>query len=83
MSTPDGQPDKQRFKASMERLTEIYRGISATVSEVSTRRCPYKNVEDRCTAGFGCRNQRFTDGPEELAVCAGSDDLDYRSAWEV
>ena len=79
----DGQLDKQRFKASIERLTEIYRGISAAVTEVSTWRCPYKNVEDRCTAVFSCRNQRFTHGPEELAVCVGSDDLDYRSAWEV
>lgn len=83
MSTPDGQLDRQRFKASMERLTEIYRDISATVTEVSTRRCPYKSVEDRCTARFGCRNQHFADGPEELAVCTGSDDLDYRGAWEV
>ncbi len=83
MSTPDGQLDKQRFKASMERLTEIYRDISATVTEVSTRRCPYKSVEDRCTARFGCRNQCFAYGPEELAVCTGSDDLDYRSAWDV
>ena len=57
--------------------------MSGTVAEVSTWRCPYKNVQDRCTAVFGCRNQdrKVPDG--ELFICTGSDLLNYRSAWEV
>ena len=55
-------------------------------------RCPYKDRHDRCTAAFGCRNQRrpeagdprFASGADRLRfLCAGDDKLDYRSAWEV
>ncbi|MCY4374995.1 MAG: ASKHA domain-containing protein [Spirochaetaceae bacterium] len=58
----------------------------------ATWRCPYKDRRDRCTAAFGCRNQRhpaagdrrFEPGPEQPRfLCAGDDKLDYRSAWEV
>ena len=79
----DQQVDTERFQASMARLYDIFKDISETVGEVSTRRCPYKNAQDRCTAKFGCRNQHFTGVPGELAICTGSDNLDYRSAWEV
>ncbi len=74
--------DKERYERSMARLHEIFQGMSDTTSRVSTWRCPYKNAKDRCTAGFGCRNQQF-DTANELAKCTGSDDLDYRGAWEV
>ena len=67
----------------MARLHEIFKDISDTVSVVSTWRCPYKNVENRCTANFGCRNQDRSLPSGELYICTGSDDLDYRSAWEV
>ena len=75
--------DRERYQASMSRLYGIFSDMSDTVTRVSTRRCPYKNVEDRCTAGFGCRNQDRSVSAGELFICTGSDDLDYRSAWEV
>ena len=75
--------DKQRYQASISRLTDIFRDMSQTVTVVSTWRCPYKNVQDRCTAKFGCRNQLRAGAPDDLPVCTGSDELDYRSAWEV
>ena len=75
--------DKERYRASMAWLQDIFKDISNTVDQVSTWRCPYKNAEDRCTAHFGCRNQLRTGKPDELPVCTGSDNLDYRSAWEV
>ncbi len=74
--------DPLRYQASLERLYHIFKGMSDTVNEVSRWRCPYKNVQDRCTANFGCRNQ-LRDGSEALPVCIGSGKLDYRSAWEV
>ena len=81
--TQQGGVDRERYDASIRRLDAIFRGMSDTVTEVSRWRCPYKNAQDRCTAKFGCRNQR-RDVPEgELYVCAGDDKLDYRSAWEV
>ena len=58
----------------------------------ATWRCPYKDRHDRCTAAFGCRNQRrpaagdprFEPGAGKPSfLCAGDDKLDYRSAWEV
>ena len=78
-----GQVDKERYRASMARLYDIFKDMSDTVTEVSTRRCPYKNVQDRCTAKFSCRNQDRTVPAGELYICTGSDNLDYRNAWEV
>ena len=75
--------DKKQYHASIARLGEIFKDISATADQVSTWRCPYKNASDRCTAGFGCRNQLRIDVPGERPVCTGSDNLDYRSAWDV
>ena len=79
----DQQVDVERYKASMARLYDIFKDMSRSADLVSMWRCPYKNVEDRCTAAFGCRNQDRTAPEGELYRCTGSDKLDYRSAWEV
>ena len=75
--------DIGRYRASMARLEVILRGISETATSVSTWRCPYKTAQDRCTANFGCRNQSHPPSYDDLPVCLGSDDLDYRNAWET
>ena len=75
--------DVDQYRASITRLNDIFRDMSDTVTVVSTWRCPYKNVENMCTARFGCRNQSLTGVPGELPKCLGSDELDYRSACEV
>ena len=67
----------------MARLYDIFRGMSDRVNVVSTWRCPYKDVRSRCTANFGCRNQDQMVPTGELFICTGSDNLDYRSAWEL
>lgn len=79
----DHPVDKERYNASIKRLDAIFRGISDTVTDVSQWRCPYKNAQDRCTANFGCRNQDRNVRESELYICAGDDNLDYRSAWEI
>ena len=75
--------NKTRYRASLARLEAIFRDMSDTVTAVSSWRCPYKNVEDRCTAGFGCRNQDRDVAQGELFICLSDDKLDYRSAWET
>ncbi|MCX8212913.1 MAG: hypothetical protein OTJ97_00110 [SAR202 cluster bacterium] len=75
--------DRARYEASIARLHSIFEGMSQTTNEVSTWRCPYKSVENRCTAAFGCRNQDHTVPDGEAFICTGSDDLDYRLAWET
>ncbi|MCI0440912.1 MAG: hypothetical protein L0177_17535 [Chloroflexi bacterium] len=75
--------DRERYRASMRRLYTIFKDMSDTVNEVSKWRCPYKNVENRCTASFGCRNQHREVPQGELFICTGDDKLDYRSAWEI
>ena len=75
--------DKEKYGKSLERLNEIFKGISETVTEVSTWRCPYKNAENRCTAQFGCRNQNRDVPAGQLYICTSSDNLDYRSAWDT
>lgn len=57
--------------------------MMVTVADLSTRRCPYKNRFDECTARFGCRNQRWPEGRDERKLCSGDDKLDYRGAWET
>ena len=79
---PLSKVDKERLKASMDRLFDIYRQIGEVATQVSTWRCPYKDRKDRCTAQFGCRHQSRK-APDELLLCTGSDKLDYRDAWEV
>lgn len=74
--------DKERYRASIARLHEIFSGISESTTAVSQWRCPYKNAQDRCTANFSCRNQDRSVPPGESFPCTGSDDLDYRNAWE-
>ena len=76
---PDVDPEK--FRASMERLFEIYQAISSKADDVMKSRCPYKDARSRCTAAFDCRNQFFTKDPSAKPVCAGSDLIDYRPAW--
>ena len=75
--------DKERYRSSISSLYDIFKGMSNTVTRVSKWRCPYKNVEARCTAGFNCRNQDRSVSEGEMFICIGSDDLDYRSAWEI
>ncbi len=75
--------ESQKLKASMSRLFEIYSDISETADRVIKKRCPYKDGKSRCTALFGCRNQFFTKDPSSPPICAGSDNIDYRSAWDT
>ena len=75
--------DPAAIAASFERLSGILTDMMDTVVEASRHRCPYKNRLDRCTAQFGCRNQRRPTEPGGLKVCGGDDKLDYRSAWET
>ena len=74
--------DKESYKASIERLHDIFKDMSKSVDKVSRWRCPYKNAKDRCTANFGCRNQDREVPVDEMPICTGSDNLDYRSAWQ-
>jgi len=78
----DRPVDPDDVRASFERLTGIFAEMMITVADVSTRRCPYKDRTDHCTAKFGCRNQRRPTEPGGLRVCGADDKLDYRSAWE-
>jgi len=75
--------DPHEYQKRLDRLTEILGPIIAHADEVSTRRCPYKNRFDQCTAHFGCRNKRKPQVPGGLPVCAGDDKLNYRKAWET
>ncbi|MEE8362748.1 MAG: hypothetical protein V3S18_01620 [Dehalococcoidia bacterium] len=74
--------DNSRVAQSMARLMDIYRDISDTAERVSRTRCPYKDARARCTGKFPCRNQFFKNEGEP-AICTGSDDLDYREAWQM
>ncbi len=72
--------DIAEYQKRLAQLSEIFEGIGRHVEELSRTRCPYKDRQSRCTAKFGCRNQRRGEG--KVLICAGDDKLDYRSAWE-
>ncbi len=74
--------DPAEYQKVLDRLTEILGNIIVHADEVSTKRCPYKNRFDQCTAHFGCRNKRKAKTLGGPPVCAGDDKLDYRKAWE-
>lgn len=74
--------DKAEYEKRLARISGILSDVVHHAAEQLLTRCPYKDAKDRCTAKFGCRNQRRQTG-SELPLCAGDDKLDYRSAWET
>jgi hypothetical protein len=75
--------DPEKARASLDRLYNIFKDIAETAGEVMQTRCPYKDAASRCTAKFGCQNQYFTSDPTSPPACAGSDQIDYRDAWDT
>ena len=73
---------QERYKQSLARLAEVMEPMAKHADVQALSRCPYKNRFDRCTAKFGCRNQRKQEAGE-LMLCASDDKLDYRPYWEV
>ncbi len=73
----------KKYSNSIKTLDSIFRNMSETINEVSKWRCPYKNVDSKCTAKFRCRNQNRDVTENELYICTDSDTLNYKSAWEV
>jgi hypothetical protein len=63
----------------------MFGSMMETVEDLTTKRCPYKDRHGRCTANFGCRNQRKPPVEDDVKqfICGGDDKLDYRSAWET
>ena len=74
--------DLDKARSSLDKIYEIFKDISFNADELNKFRCPYKNSKNRCTAQFDCKNQHFIKN-ENLAICTGSDKLDYRNAWEM
>ena len=74
--------DPEEYRKRLDQITQLFASIMTHADNLSTLRCPYKNRFDRCTAMFGCRNQRKPEVEGELRHCVGDDKLDYRPAWE-
>lgn len=75
--------DPKEYQKRLDRMTEMFSDMVVHADELSLRRCPYKDKNDRCTAKFGCRNQQKPPNLGELMICSGDDKLDYRGAWEA
>jgi len=75
--------DPAEYSERVDRITDLFSSMMDTANELVTRRCPYKNRFDECTANFGCRNQRKPETSGGLKRCASDDKLDFRSAWET
>jgi len=78
----DKNVDVAKAEKSLSRLFEMYRNMAVKADSVMQSRCPYKDADSRCHAKFGCRNQFFTNDPTAVPVCAGSDLIDYKEAWD-
>ncbi|MFN8005736.1 MAG: hypothetical protein U0V70_01645 [Terriglobia bacterium] len=75
--------DPAEYQKRLDLLTEIFTSMVLHADDLAKSRCPYKNRLNQCTAEFGCRNKRKPLEPGSLPICAGDDQLDYRSAWET
>jgi hypothetical protein len=73
----------EAYQERLDRLSTIFGSMMETVEDLTTKRCPYKNKHDQCTANFGCRNQRKPLVKGDRMICAADDKIDYRSAWET
>ena len=75
---------KERYQKLLDKLAIIMNPMNDVAMAQSKFRCPYRNKDDRCTAKFGCRNQRKPK-VNDLFVCnqKDNDKLDYRSFWEM
>ncbi len=78
---PAKTAETDNLRQSLALLNDIYREIALKAVEATKTRCPYKDARSRCTANFSCKNQFFTKAPAQRPACAGSDKLDYRTAW--
>ncbi len=78
----DRRIDPAAYQERLDRISELFASMIEVAGEVSTRRCPYRDRLDRCTAAFGCRNQRFPEGQGGSKLCGGDEAIDYRRAWE-
>ena len=75
---------KERYQKLLDKLAIIMNPMNDVAMAQSKFRCPYRNKDDRCTAKFGCRNQRKPK-VNDLLGCNQKDneELDYRSFWEM
>ena len=80
---PAAPIDAASVQERYDRISALFAEMMVTVADQATHRCPYKNRLDRCTAQFGCRNQRRPTEPGGLKVCGGDDKIDSRGAWET
>ncbi len=74
--------DPNDYQKRLDKLSSLLGDMVRHADEQAQSRCPYKNRHGECTAQFGCRNQRKNTQAGGLLLCAGDDQLDYRSAWE-
>ena len=75
---------KERYQKLLDKLAIIMNPMNDVAMAQSKFRCPYRNKDDRCTAKFGCRNQKK---PKVNDLWGrnqkDNDELDYRSLWEM
>ena len=75
---------KERYQKLLDKLAIIMNPMNDVAMAQSKFRCPYRNKDDRCTAKFGCRNQRKPK-VKEMFACnqKNNDTLNYKSYWEM
>jgi len=75
---------KERYKKSIAKLESIMAPMNEAAMRQAQFRCPYRNKDDRCTAKFGCRNQRKPKVNDMLGCDQKNNDtLNYKSYWEM
>ena len=75
--------DKQDYQKRLDRIAEIFSDVVANAEVSAQSRCPYRDMNDHCTALFRCRNQLPVEGDSDALACGHDGKFDYRSAWET
>jgi hypothetical protein len=73
---------KEDLQKSLDRINSIFAGIVDYAEESSLLRCPYRDMNDFCTALFSCRNQVTVRDESDSFSCGHDGSFDYRPAWE-
>lgn len=68
--------DPAEYRKHLDHLTSTIARMVVRAEELSTRRCPYRNRFDECTAMLACRNKRRA-AASNVPVCGGDGQLDY------
>jgi hypothetical protein len=67
---------REGYRGRLDELSAILESIMETFEDLRTKRCPYRDKHDRCTAKFVCRNRHEPPVEGERMFCGVDEQID-------